>query len=194
MDFPDHPFWDFALDVYRRPGVSEACLLLQEAHHLDVNLLLFCDWIGASGRGRLSDEDIAACRDAVAEWHDTVVRALRGVRRALKGGIGGAPADLSDALRKQIQAREIDAEHVEQIMLTMTVERVPDEHVSQEQRLSDAAANMLRYGQALSVRAGGEDRARLAIILGASFSTMTETQILQALNAVPAAAASRVRA
>ena len=30
MDFPAHPFWDFALDVYRRPGVSDACLALQE--------------------------------------------------------------------------------------------------------------------------------------------------------------------
>jgi pyruvate dehydrogenase E2 component (dihydrolipoamide acetyltransferase) len=30
MDFPPSPFWSFSLDLYRRPGVAEACLALQD--------------------------------------------------------------------------------------------------------------------------------------------------------------------
>ena len=90
MDFPAHPFWDFALDVYRQPGVSEACLQLQERDHVDVNLLLFACWVGASGGGRLNRDEVERCRDAVGPWHDAVVRPLRGVRRTLKGGLGAA--------------------------------------------------------------------------------------------------------
>ena len=52
-DFPDHPFWDFSLIVYMTPGVGPACVALQEAHELDVNIVLFCLWAGASGRGAL---------------------------------------------------------------------------------------------------------------------------------------------
>ncbi|MEC9208556.1 MAG: DUF2390 domain-containing protein, partial [Pseudomonadota bacterium] len=41
-EFPDHPFWDFSLDVYMSKGVGAAFLELQRAHELDVNILLFC--------------------------------------------------------------------------------------------------------------------------------------------------------
>ena len=63
-EFPDHPFWDFSLRVYGSEGVPEACLVLQERHGIDVNVLLYCFWLGASGRGTLDDGEIAAvCRD-----------------------------------------------------------------------------------------------------------------------------------
>jgi hypothetical protein len=29
MEFPAHPLWDFALRVYKTPGVSDACLEIQ---------------------------------------------------------------------------------------------------------------------------------------------------------------------
>ena len=50
MDFPDHPFWDFSLRVHGADGVAGACLDLQDAHQLDVNIVLYCCWIGATGR------------------------------------------------------------------------------------------------------------------------------------------------
>ena len=55
--FEDHPFWEFSLRVYGNGGVPTACLALQERHAIDVNLLLFCAWIGESGRGILGRFD-----------------------------------------------------------------------------------------------------------------------------------------
>jgi uncharacterized protein (TIGR02444 family) len=183
MEFPSHPFWDFALDVYRRPGVSEACLELQEQHHLDVNLLLFVCWIGASGGGPRNRGEVARCQDAVAAWHDNVVRPLRGVRRALKGGIGPAPADLSEGLRRAIQAREIDAEHVEQLMLAATIQRPADVDRPLPNRLADASRNALTYLAALDAPADAVAKAHLAVILNAAFPQAEPASIGQALQA-----------
>ena len=78
-EFPDHPFWDFSFDVYMSEGVGAACLELQDAHELDVNILLFCIWVGASGRGSLTTDQMSTVTGAVADWHHEVVRALRTV-------------------------------------------------------------------------------------------------------------------
>lgn len=188
VQFPAHPFWDFAIDAYRRPGVSGACLQLQEPYHLDVNLLLFCGWTGAFGMGRLSAEEIARCRDAVAGWHDSVVRGLRGVRRSLKTDFDDLPDELREireALRKQIQAREIDAEHLEQLILVGCVHRVPNDHIGAAEIFADAAANMTAYCRALDARLDESDCAALAVILGAMFPQQTA----EAASAAIAAAA-----
>jgi len=176
VQFPEHPFWNFAIEAYRRPGVSGACLQLQEPYHLDVNLLLFCGWTGAFGMGRLSGEEIARCRDAVAGWHDSVVRGLRGVRRILKTDFDELPDELGEireALRKHIQAREIDAEHLEQLILVGCVHRVPNDHLDAAEKFADAAANMTAYCRALDARLDEADCAALAVILGAMFPQQT---------------------
>ena len=40
-----NPLWDYICERYRRPGVAEQCLLLQDRWQADVNLLLCCGWI-----------------------------------------------------------------------------------------------------------------------------------------------------
>ena len=186
IEFPAHPFWDFAIDAYRRPGVSDACLKLQEPYHLDVNLLLFCGWTGAYGMGALSDDEIARCRDAVAAWHDSVVRGLRAVRRVLKDGFPELPAELQEiggAIRKQIQAREIDAEHLEQMILIGTIHRLPDDHLDAAQKFADAAANMVAYCRALAAKLDDADRAQLRVILSAMFPDETPQAAAAAIDA-----------
>jgi uncharacterized protein (TIGR02444 family) len=182
MDFPPHPFWDFALDVYRRPGVSDACLELQENQQVDVNLLLFVCWIGASGCGRLNANEIDLCIATVRPWHEAVVRPLRAVRRTLKGGLGSAPADLADGLRRQIQAREIDAEHIEQLMLTAAVPRSPGTDVPLSVRVADAGNNALAYLTQLGARVEAQAQASLAVILSASFPQASAADVQGSLK------------
>jgi uncharacterized protein (TIGR02444 family) len=181
MDFPPHPFWDFALEVYRRPGVSDACLTLQERHQVDVNLLLFVCWVGACGGGRLSRDEVVRCREAVAPWHDSIVRPLRGVRRILKGGLGDAPQELSDGLRRAIQAREIDAEHIEQLMLAQTVHREPNPGIPLAERLDHASRNALTYLAVLDAGADPSAQKDLAVILGAAFIDAEPSMVVAAL-------------
>ena len=169
-DFPDHPFWDFSLRVYGSDGVPEACLVLQERHGIDVNVLLYCAWLGASGRGAIDDGEIARVCAAVEAWHAGIVRAVRGVRQRLKGGFGAAPVALSEPLRRRIAKLEVDFEHVEQLMLAASLDRDADEARAPEARLGDALDNVGAYFRAARVAADADDAAHTATILAPAFA------------------------
>jgi uncharacterized protein (TIGR02444 family) len=104
-------FWRFSLAVYGQPGVAEECLGLQDKFGLNINLLLFCAWLGRRGIV-LTREDLEGASRSIASWHDHVVRPLRGARRQMKLH----HEDVS-ALRTQVLRVEIEAEQVEQATL-----------------------------------------------------------------------------
>lgn len=98
-------FWDFSVAFYARPGVMPTCLALQDAHGVDVNLALFCCWLGeALDAGALAEAETLVC-----DWRREVVQPLRAVRRWLKGR--------DDALRADVAAQELAAEQRQQAML-----------------------------------------------------------------------------
>jgi uncharacterized protein (TIGR02444 family) len=102
-------FWDWALAAYRGPGVSEACLTLQDTHGQNVPLLLWAAWTAATGR--TLDEDIieAAC-DTARAWDAAAVGPLRAVRRTLKAPIPDISDAGREALRDQVKTVELAAE------------------------------------------------------------------------------------
>ncbi len=171
-EFPDHPFWDFSLRAYGGAGVPEACLGLQSAHQLDVNILLYCLWLGESGRGALDANDMATVTGAVADWHVDIVRALRAVRQRLKGGMAPAPLELSEPLRAGVQKLEIDFEHLEQLMLAASIERAADPDAEGETRIRAGLANVGCYFDAIGARQTADDRRNLAVIIGAAFEAL----------------------
>ncbi|MDB5604693.1 MAG: hypothetical protein JWP25_1593 [Bradyrhizobium sp.] len=65
--------WRFSLAVYA--GVATECLALQDSLGIDVNILLFCAWLGAVRRIAPDVELKAAC-GIVEPWHDKAVRPL----------------------------------------------------------------------------------------------------------------------
>jgi uncharacterized protein (TIGR02444 family) len=133
-------FWRFSLAIYAKPDVSPACLLLQDQHDRDVNVMLFCCWLGGSGRGRLDRAALDAADRAVAGWRHDVVEHFRAARRAIKA----AALPDSDGIYAKAKAVELDAERLLQRQLA---ERAPAENtgLTAEQRLSDALANLALY-------------------------------------------------
>jgi len=111
-------FWQFSLAVYGQPGVAGECLGLQDKFGLNVNLLLFCAWLGHRGIV-LTRENLEAASHSIASWHDHVVSPLRDVRRQMKS----YHEDVS-ALRAQVQRVEIEAEQIEQAMLFDYAQRI----------------------------------------------------------------------
>lgn len=112
-------FWEFSLAVYGVPGVQEECLYLQDRYGVDVNVLLFCAYVGAVHRALLQESDVRAAAAASGDWNKTVVGSLRGARRALKPyAVALSPAAASvAALRTAVKAAELEAERIEQITL-----------------------------------------------------------------------------
>lgn len=166
LSWPHHPFWDFSLRVYGSQGVAPACLQLQEAHGIDVNILLLCCWLGASGRGTVGPEGMAQIVEAAFAWHGEIVRGLRAVRKRLKDPVGGEDRDLAESIRKQVQKIEIDAEHIEQLMLAAAADALPA--AAPGDPAADARANAEAYLAHLQIRSGDDDRASLQMIVAAA--------------------------
>jgi uncharacterized protein (TIGR02444 family) len=111
--------WTFSLAVYAAQAVQKECLDLQNDHGVDVNLLLFCAFVGAVHGAVLSDQAMKEATGVVDEWHKAVVRPLRQARRALKP-LGDATSPISAPaaqLRAGVKALELDAERIEQTLL-----------------------------------------------------------------------------
>lgn len=170
----DNPFWDYSLSIYRREGVAEACLALQDRHGLDVNLLLYCLWAGSRGH-RLEAGEIGALSAAVGPWHEAVVKPLRAVRRWLKDQ-RSAPKIPAEALRQSIKARELQAEAIEQAILHDRMAIPPAEGTPY-----CAGANLAAYLEFAGIRPDSEDTANLAVLLGACFPEPPPLDAIQAL-------------
>jgi uncharacterized protein (TIGR02444 family) len=133
-------FWRFSLAVYGKPDVAAACLVLQDQFGRDVNLALYCCWLGASGRGRLTRAVLDAADRAVAPWRHEVVENFRTARRAIKQ----AAVLGSDNLYAKAKAVELEAERMLQIRLT---ELAPpaDPSLAVKERVDAAIANLTLY-------------------------------------------------
>lgn len=114
-------FWDFTLDFYGGPGVSEALVQLQDECGLDVNLLLYAIWRGRAGQV-LTQEDARAAEAAIGTWRDQVTQPLRDLRRRLKQAewTGLPPASRERAqgsFRERVKAAELESEELTQAAL-----------------------------------------------------------------------------
>ena len=167
--FEHHPFWDFSLKVYGNEGVPAACIALQERRGIDVNLILFCTWIGESGRGILRESDLDSAVKATTAWNGDIVCAIRAIRDRLKGGMPPISNERSDALRKMILEIEVKCEHVEQIALTEAVSLPAEESRSSAQRSDDAVANIAAYFGHHGFAPDAEDAVQVAIVLEPAF-------------------------
>ncbi|HZA67209.1 MAG TPA: TIGR02444 family protein [Geminicoccaceae bacterium] len=168
MDWPANPFWNYALDLYRREGVEGACLELQERHDLDVNLVLLCCWLAT--RGVEVERDWLARTGAIVDrWQAEVVRPLRAVRGRLKAELVKPPAgsiperwpELTAGLRRRVLALEIDGERLEQLLLA---ELAADLVATTTPGIGVASRNLRRYRPFAP-----PDREALRTLLGAAF-------------------------
>ncbi|MEW5423248.1 TIGR02444 family protein [Amorphus sp. 3PC139-8] len=165
--FPDHPFWTFSLETYGKPGVSDACLELQDRLVVDVNLLLFCLWCAKAGRATFGEAEMAALLGQVEDWHENVVKPLRKARRRMKRGAEGVALDLVLDVRKRLSTIEIETEHLEQLLIAAAAGEgtsAPTDQSAEEV----ARANVRVYFHAIGARPDADDEAVLDQVLQAA--------------------------
>ncbi|WP_051560037.1 TIGR02444 family protein [Marinobacterium jannaschii] len=108
--------WDYALDLYARPGVTAACLSLQQ-QGLSINRLLFCCWLGEQGRLLQG-----ACGADALHWQQQITHPLRALRyqvRARQQDEGYQPC------YKALRQAELACEQVELALLHASAEALP---------------------------------------------------------------------
>jgi uncharacterized protein (TIGR02444 family) len=109
--------WAFALAIYARPGVAEACLTLQSEFGVDVLLLLMAAFAAVKHRILLNADEMTALDASCCPWRERIVRKLRTIRTELKAGPAPAPSKLTEQLRSQVKALELEAEKIENQLL-----------------------------------------------------------------------------
>ncbi|MFI8746124.1 TIGR02444 family protein [Pseudomonas sp. NPDC077186] len=142
--------WNFAVRLYARPGVEDACLQLQEGGG-DVCLLLAGAWL--QRRGVPCREPYLKALQALAEpWQREVVAPLRQLRRDWRT-TAAADAELA-TLRERIKTLELEAER-------LLLQRI--ETLAQNWPSEDGEDDWLS-------RLAGDDSAALQVLRGAADS------------------------
>ena len=108
--------WEWSAIAYETPGAKETLLTLQDAHGLNVSLMLWCVWTAV----HFAEPDEATLRRAMmvaGEWEDPIIAPLRGVRRRLKSREG------FDSLVQKVMDAELGAERELQAALEVIARR-----------------------------------------------------------------------
>ncbi|MFC6670836.1 TIGR02444 family protein [Marinobacterium aestuariivivens] len=118
----ENPLWDYALELYRQPGVEQACLGLQQKGGLSINRLLFCCWLAGEGRRLRADELEAS--DA-ARWQRELTAPLRALRYQVREQ--KRREDGLEVVYRALRQAELAAEQVELARLFSLGTRWPAE-------------------------------------------------------------------
>ena len=119
-----NPLWRYSLRVYRLPAVESVCLALQDGSGTDTNLLLYCCWLGESGRS-VDKRGLRAAMAALAHWQAEVIQPVRQARRALKSARADWPGGTVQDLRRRLSTIELDLEYLEQCRLLEQAQALP---------------------------------------------------------------------
>lgn len=178
---PDRPLWDYSVRVYGRPGVTDACIALQDDYGLDVNVLLLCLWSGQEGPGPLDRRALDLAMSAVWQWQRDVVRPLRSLRRLLTRNGPPAGPEQRQRVRQLVAEAELASEAVEQDLLAAAL--VPAEPglepggtagggqpaaAETRSQVRWAGANLVRYLERAGVAASPSARAHLVALLASA--------------------------
>ena len=113
----ENAFWTFSLSVFQNSNVAGECIDLQDRHGIDVNVLLFCAWLGATQRA-VDKKQVQEILASIGDWQSEVVTPLRVLRRRLKGKTGAAiPNEAQLAFREEVKRAELKSEQLEQAIL-----------------------------------------------------------------------------
>lgn len=143
--FPPCDLWDYANKLYSDNTVSESCLALQNRLGIDVNLLLFCLWVAASGRQTLTKEELEIGIESSSEWQSNVVKPLRGLRQYLKSPEKNIDIRLAGDLRRVVADSEIYTERLELQMLGNLINRPATSSFGVQECAGAGAENLMAY-------------------------------------------------
>ena len=178
-------FWDFSVSTYRKPGVTDACLALQDRHGLDVNVLLFCCWFGRT-RGVVDEplwDRVLAFSEA---WAGNVVRPLRAVRTWMKHTGCTQPGVSNDAcmgLREDVKRIELKAEQLQERALEELTSDAPINILDSTSQIVCTNLNLRNYLGHCGVELDSASRSGLACIVTATISGATLDAVTDSIDA-----------
>ncbi len=117
--------WNYVLRYYTG-AVPKRCLELQDKYQLDVDLLLFGVWLGATRHIALTDAALLSSDQHISAWRHDVIRPLREIRRRLKAAEYSTINAETQSLYREVLAAEIHGEKIELAALEALAKTWPD--------------------------------------------------------------------
>jgi len=115
MEFPDSNLWTHTSQLWTLPEVESICLELQSMYDADVNMLLYCCWIGNKSLS-MNEDDMQTLLDTVTPWQ-TMIKPLRDSRKMMQQQLIAMPSHLVDKTINNMNQMELNAEHMTQLAL-----------------------------------------------------------------------------
>ena len=166
--------WAFALAIYAKPGVAEACLALQDEAGVDVMMLLTTTFAAVKQRLLLAPDEIRALNEACRLWREQIVWPLRAIRSGLKTGPQPAPSEATEQFRSQVKALELAAEKLENKLLVECLPlRLPEKETVRPEQIRTVLENVVSF---FAEKSGTTAKAKLA----SSIDTIVEAAIVDA--------------
>ena len=132
--------WAFALEIYARPGVADACLNLQNEAGVDVMMLLVTAFAAIKLRILLTPAEIRKLDETCRPWREQIVGPLRAIRSGLKSGPLPAPSSETEQFRSKIKTIELAAERLQNQLMT---ERLPQRLPTADTATADEVRTIL---------------------------------------------------
>ena len=165
----DAQSWAFALALYARPGVADACLALQNEADVDVMLLLVTTFAAVKHGTLLTPDEIAAMDEACRPWREQIVRKLRAIRTELKTGPQPAPDATTEPFRSKVKAVELEAEKLENGLLAARLPlRSGQEKARPEQLRAVLNDVVTRFADQRGTKASAGLSSSIDVIVGAA--------------------------
>jgi uncharacterized protein (TIGR02444 family) len=136
--------WAFALQLYSRPGVANACLKLQDEAGVDVMIFLTAAFAAVRHRVLLTRSEIRELDDACRPWREQIVQPIRAIRSGLKIGPLPAPSGETEQFRTKVKAVELAAERLQNQLLAERLPlRLPERDIVNPEELGSVLRNVV---------------------------------------------------
>ncbi len=172
-NLPEHPFCTFVTQVQANKHIKNALVSLVQRLQLNTNILLFCCWIGETGRKQFTKKNMQDILSDILPWHNKIVLTLKKMRKSLEDRIR-KPSDYTTT--KLILEQEITANKIEQLMLTEVSIR-PSYPRTDSQKFVDACKNITTYCKELQTGMDQQDTEAIKQLLSLIFPTIDTNQI-----------------
>lgn len=167
MDFPTSEFWNYSTQIWTLPEVESICLEMQNNFDANVNILLYCCWVGDK-KLTLSDDDLQMLLDTIQPWQ-TMIKPLRDSRKMMQQHLIAMPSELIEQTICNMNEMELNAEHMAQLAMEKVLHPDRMSACSSESELECSLQNINTYIKSME---------------GISSSDNPMTQISQLLTAI----------
>jgi len=155
MDFPNSELWNYSTQIWTLPEVEAICLDLQNNFEANINILLYCCWVGDK-RLSLNDDDIQSLLDSIQPWQ-TIIKPLRDSRKLMQQHLIAMPANMIDQTISNISEMELNAEHMSQLAIEKALKSEDISHCSDQNNIECSLNNIKTYLNSLDSNTSADE-------------------------------------